>query len=102
MAKLTILYGHPEDQEAFEDYYANRHLPFAAQTMPGVQRADLARVTATPDGRQPPYYRIAEMHWADLDALHAALNSPAGQSVLHGNFVTGEATLLICDSEEPT
>ena len=31
MAKLTVLYGHPEDTEAFEEYYANTHLPLAAK-----------------------------------------------------------------------
>jgi hypothetical protein len=29
MAKLVNLYGHPEDPAAFEDYYANRHIPYA-------------------------------------------------------------------------
>lgn len=35
MARLIILYGHPADPEAFEEYYARRHIPFAAGHMPG-------------------------------------------------------------------
>ena len=61
MATLTIRYGHPEDLAAFENYYANRHLPWASETMPGVQAAQLRRVLGTPGGETPPYYRIAEM-----------------------------------------
>ena len=30
MHKITVLYGHPENIEAFEDYYNNKHLPLAA------------------------------------------------------------------------
>lgn len=41
-AKLTIVYGRPEDPAAFEDYYTNRHLPFATEAMSGVQRAELS------------------------------------------------------------
>ena len=35
MARLIILYGHPADPEAFEEYYARRHIPFASGHMPG-------------------------------------------------------------------
>ncbi len=34
MAKLVILYGHPVDTAAFEDYYANRHIPTQPSTCP--------------------------------------------------------------------
>jgi uncharacterized protein (TIGR02118 family) len=27
MVKLTVLYGHPDDPDAFEEYYANTHMP---------------------------------------------------------------------------
>ena len=37
MVKLTVLYGPPTDAAAFEDYYANTHLPLAAK-LPNVAR----------------------------------------------------------------
>jgi hypothetical protein len=36
MPKLVIPYGHPEDPAAFEDYYANGHIPNATDHMPNV------------------------------------------------------------------
>jgi uncharacterized protein (TIGR02118 family) len=27
MVKATALFGHPEDPDAFEEYYANTHVP---------------------------------------------------------------------------
>jgi hypothetical protein len=32
MAKLMILYGHPAVPAAFENYYANRHIPYLRST----------------------------------------------------------------------
>ncbi|PJN95729.1 hypothetical protein CNY89_06780 [Amaricoccus sp. HAR-UPW-R2A-40] len=34
MIKLTALYGHPTDPDAFETYYAKTHMPLVAK-MPG-------------------------------------------------------------------
>lgn len=103
-AKLTILYDQPQDPAAFEEYYVNRHLPFATESMSGVQRAELSRITPGPDGDAAPHYRIAEMHWSDLDSLRAALDSPPGRSGLADldNFATGGTTLLISDIEPPS
>ncbi len=103
MATLTILYGHPEDPAAFEDYYANRHLPWATKTMPGVQAAQLRRVLGAPGGDPPAYYRLAEMTWADQESLQAALTSEEGKAVLADtdNFATGGATMLIGQEDQP-
>ena len=30
MIKLTVLYGHPTEPVAFEDYYLNTHVPIVA------------------------------------------------------------------------
>lgn len=103
MATLTILYGHPEDPAAFEEYYATQHLPWAGETMPGVKAAQLCRVLATPGGDPPPYYRVAEMTWDDERSLRAALASEEGQAVLDDtkNFATGGAVMLIGQEDQP-
>ena len=53
MAQLVILYGHPVDTAAFEDYYASRHIPYAAKHMPNVRSAENMRVISTADGGPP-------------------------------------------------
>jgi uncharacterized protein (TIGR02118 family) len=42
MVKLTVLYGHPDDPAAFEEYYANTHMPLV-DDMPNLQRYEAAR-----------------------------------------------------------
>jgi uncharacterized protein (TIGR02118 family) len=49
MVKLTVLYEHPDDPDAFEDYYANTHMPMV-QKIPNLLRYEAARAVATPDG----------------------------------------------------
>lgn len=99
MAKLIILYGHPDAPAAFEDYYTNRHIPYAAGHMPGVRGAESLRVTGTPDGGPAPYYRISQLSYDTLEDLHAGISSQDGKAVLADldNFATGGATVLIAD-----
>ena len=47
MAKLTILYGHPEDPAAFEEYYANTHNPLV-EDIPNLRRFEAVRLSAQP------------------------------------------------------
>ena len=65
MVKLTALFGHPEDSEAFEEYYANQHLPLAAK-IPNVQRFESGRVGTVDDGKLP-YHRIAELWFGSAE-----------------------------------
>lgn len=99
MAKLIILYGHPEDPVAFEQYYTERHLPFAAEHMPQVRDAENLRATGTPDGAAAPYYRISQLTYDSLDELHAGIASDEGRAVLADldNFATGGATVIVTE-----
>jgi uncharacterized protein (TIGR02118 family) len=71
MAKLVILYGHPEDPAAFEDYYANRHIPYATDHMPNGVGAENLRVIGAPDADPPPYYRASWLAYASISDLQA-------------------------------
>ena len=101
MVKLTVLYGHPTDAAAFEDYYASTHLPLIAK-VPGILRREPGRVVAAPDGSEPPYYRIDEVWFEDAGKLQASLGSPEGQATAGDleNFATGGVTLLISEVEQ--
>ena len=77
MIKLTVLYGHPENPEAFEEYYASKHLPLAAK-IPNVERFEVGRVSSVNEGEQPPHYRIAELWFESAERMGEALSSPEG------------------------
>jgi uncharacterized protein (TIGR02118 family) len=96
MIKLTVLYGHPTDPVAFEDYYAATHMPLVAK-ISGVLRHEKAKVVATSAGDKPPYHRMFEAWFESEAALGAAMGSPEGKTVAAdlANFATGGVTILI-------
>lgn len=96
MTKLTILYGHPTDAEAFEQYYNETHLPIAGK-MPGVDRLELTKFGPGPDGAPPKYFRMAEIYFSSAEQFKATLGSPEGQAAVAdmANFATGGATKLV-------
>ena len=98
MVKAVVLYGPPEDADAFERYYADTHTALAT-AIPGLRRFEAARGVATPDGSALPYQRIAELTFDDMDALQAGMGSPDGQAAVGdiANFATGGVTIFIAE-----
>ena len=90
MVKAVVLYGPPEDPDAFERYDADTHTALAT-AIPALRRFEAARDVATPDGSDLPYQRMAELTFDDMDALQARLGSEEGQAAVNdiGNFATG-------------
>jgi uncharacterized protein (TIGR02118 family) len=96
MVKLTVLYGHPKSPAAFEKYYAETHMPIAAK-MQGVLRLELSKVTGTPDGGAPAYYRLADVYFDDLEHMQRVLATPEAKATVDdlANFATGGVTMLV-------
>jgi uncharacterized protein (TIGR02118 family) len=98
MVKAVVLYGPPDDVDAFERYYAGTHTTLAT-AIPGLQRFEAARAIATPDGSELPYQRIAELTFEDVEALQAGLASEEGQAAVNDipNFATGGVTIFFAE-----
>ena len=101
MVKLVVLYGRPEDPDAFERYYADTHTPLV-EAIPGLRRFEAARGVPTPDGTEVPYQRIAELTFDDLEALEAGRASDQGQATANdvANFATGGVTIFIAKIDD--
>jgi uncharacterized protein (TIGR02118 family) len=98
MVKAVVLYGPPEDADAFERYYADTHTALAT-AIPGLQRFEAAKGIATPDGSDLPCQRIAELTFEDMNALQAGLGSEEGQAAVTdiANFATGGVTIFFAE-----
>jgi len=76
MYKAVSFWSFPklEDEEEFEEYYMNVHVPFA-ERIPGAKRLVLTRTT---DGMEAPpaFYRVAELWFDDRDAFERATRTP--------------------------
>ena len=76
MAKLVILYGHPADPAAFEDYYASRHRPTPASTCLTYRGAGNMRVVSAAEGGPAPYYRVSQLTYDSVEDLQAGGSRP--------------------------
>ncbi len=75
-----VLYPNPADSDAFERRYRDVHMPLVSK-IPGVQRAETGQVVTSFDSGSPAFYRVAELYFADQDALNAGLASAEGKAV---------------------
>lgn len=78
-AKLVVLYGTPEDSDAFDAHYRDVHAPLVDK-LPGLQRWSMAKFVAAADGGDVPYHLVVELHFADPGAIDAAFGSPEGKA----------------------
>jgi uncharacterized protein (TIGR02118 family) len=104
MIKLVALYGQPTDPTAFERHYLGTHYPLSTKVA-GIKRVEMARVVGTMDGSAPPFYRVANVYFDDMEQMQASMRSAEGQALTAdgANFVTGGVTVLVCEvDDEPT
>ncbi|MDZ4687527.1 MAG: EthD family reductase [Planctomycetaceae bacterium] len=101
MVKLLVLYGHPADPAAFDEYYQAVHIPLAKR-MKGLKKWTIGKVLGTPDGQSSPYYYVAELYMDSRADFEALLASPEGQAAVADvpNYATGGVTFLYADVEE--
>jgi len=70
MHKITVQYFDPADGDDFETSYRERHVPLV-QAVPGLERFTIS----LPHTEGAPYL-VAELWFADDDALSTARTSP--------------------------
>lgn len=96
MIKLIALYKKPEDEAAFMKHYEDVHIPIV-KTIPGLEKAVVNKIVASPMGGEPDYFMIAEMYFPDQATFDAAMASPenraAGKDLM--SFAKGLVTLLV-------
>jgi uncharacterized protein (TIGR02118 family) len=92
-AIVTVIYNQPKDPKAFEKYYSEKHLPLVSskQQEIGFTKAELTKFTATLDGKQPTFYRQAELYFDSMDALQKGTATPGFKAVGDDlkNFASG-------------
>ena len=67
--------------------------------VPNFQRYETARLVATLDGTELPYYRIFDIYFDDVERLQSSLSTPEGQTPPNDlpNFATGGVTIFISE-----
>jgi uncharacterized protein (TIGR02118 family) len=99
--KMVVIYPTPEDVAAFEKVYNEEHIPLAAQKLSGQTKLVASRIVGSPAGAAP-FHRIAEVHFASMDALQACAASEGGQATIaHAVAIsTGGPPIFLVAEEE--
>jgi uncharacterized protein (TIGR02118 family) len=101
MIRLTVLYGQPDDTDAFDRHYRDVHIPLAKK-LPGLRRYTVSRGVAVAFGEDPAYL-VAELDFDDLATLQAGMGTPEGQEAgrdMVANLASGGVRNLIYEVEE--
>jgi len=100
--KLVVIYPRPKDIQAFETVYHRDHVPMAVAKLAGKTKLVATRVLGSPNG-EPPFHRIAEIHFPSMEALEACATSEGGKQTI-ANAVSissgGAPVFLIAEEEE--
>ena len=99
--KIVALYPPPKDEAAFEKAYIEEHIPLAVAKLPGKTKMVATKFKAMADGSKAPFHRMAEIHFASMEALEACLASPGGQeTVAHAIAISSGGRPMIMIAEE--
>ena len=100
MVKLIALYKKPANVDAFEQHYAQVHIPLV-EKIPGIRKTEWTRFLASPQG-EAPYYMMYEMYFDSMESYQAAMKSEenriAGQDLL--SFARDSVTLMVAETYE--
>ena len=99
--KLMVIYPRPKNVEAFETVYNRDHVPMAVETLAGKSKIVASKVAGSPQG-EPPFHRIAEIHFPTIEALQACAASDGGKQTIANAVAisSGGAPIFLVAEEE--
>lgn len=99
--KIVVIYPRPTDEAAFEEVYQGEHVPMLEDKLKGLTRLVLTKVINSPQGKVAAY-RMAEVHFSNMDDLNKAMESEGGKEVAaHAVTIStgGPPIVFICEDE---
>ena len=101
MAKLVVIYGKPQDPEAFDRHYFETHVPLA-RDIPGVRNYEVSKGGVMTPGGPADAHLIATLEFDDMAAIQAAFASPEGQRAAADvqTFATGGAQMMMFETAQ--
>ena len=103
MPKIMVMYPYPSDVEKFDRDYTEDHAPMVTgDTFPKIKKFVANKVVGTPDGSQPKFRLIAELHFDSMEDIQAAVAAESAQkAVAHAFEISsgGPPVILVCEED---
>lgn len=96
-----VLYGRPDDTEAFDRHYRDVHIPLAKK-VPGLRRYTVSRGVKVVFGEDPAYL-VAELDFDDAAAMQESMGSAEGRAAgsdMVANLASGGVRNLVFEVGE--
>jgi uncharacterized protein (TIGR02118 family) len=101
-AKLIVIYPRPTDLETFERVYHNQHVPMAVEKLAGKTKIVASKVAGSLQG-EPPFHRIAEIHFPTIEALQTCAASDGNkQTIANAVAISAGGAPIFLIAEEET
>lgn len=97
--KLVVLYPHPVDEIEFERRYVGKHLPLMRELVGPDVPLLTYRVLGTAE-QTLPYYRVAEIHFGDMEHLERFARSEKARRGRESSIdvsTGGTPVFLVCE-----
>jgi uncharacterized protein (TIGR02118 family) len=78
MAKMVVIYQRPEDVEAFERHYFEKHIPLAKR-LPGMRKYEVSYGPIISPASPSDAWLIGTLHFDSLEAIQEAFTSDVGK-----------------------
>jgi uncharacterized protein (TIGR02118 family) len=101
MASVLVMYHHPENPAAFDEYYRSTHTPLA-QKIPGLRAFRLSQGPVNAASGPSPYHLIVELMFDSMADIQTGMASPEGQAAVADlqNFAGAGVTVLLYDTHD--
>jgi uncharacterized protein (TIGR02118 family) len=100
--KAIALFPHPKDKEAFEEVYAEEHVPMILRNVRGLSKLVMSTLFDSPE-KLGPFYRMVEFHFPSKTALFECLSAEdTRRTVEHAISIStgGRPIFFIAEVEE--
>jgi uncharacterized protein (TIGR02118 family) len=77
MARMVVIYKKPDDVEAFERHYFEKHIPLAKR-LPGIRKYEVSQGPIISPAGPSEAWLVGTLHFDSLAAIRDAFASEAG------------------------
>lgn len=101
MAELVVLYKTPKDAAAFDQHYAETHIPLAKK-LPGLKKYAVSTGAVGSPAGPSGIHLVAILTFDSVAAIQSAFGTAEGKAAAGDvpKFASGGADLLIFDTRE--
>jgi uncharacterized protein (TIGR02118 family) len=99
MAQMMVLYKAPRDPAAFDQQYAEIHVPLVKK-IPGLRKLEVSDGPVMLPLGSAPWHLVAVLHFDSIEAMQSGFATPEGRAAGEHARSMAEMEILLFDTRE--